>query len=132
MKNTMELIKLVESVLVPLKSSHGLKEIYHEIADDKKLYPHIIHTFDRVATLTDDRKKRNISLIIDIYDRQRPTKAVNDIADAVEELFDQKNLPQTDNLPTIFFVSKRHLPDEDKMIKHIQIEFEIQNYERNE
>lgn len=130
MKNTKELIKLVESMLKPLMTSHGVKEIFHDIADDKKLYPHIIHSFDRVQTLTDDREKRNISLIIDIYDNQRSTAVINDIADAVEELFDQKNLPQTDNLPTFYFQSKRPLPDEDKKIKHIQFEFEIQNYER--
>lgn len=114
-----------------LKTRFGIKEISYQLAQDESLFPHVVIDFDGIRTLSDDRNRRDIKLIVDCYDRGNSAVLVNNLADAIEDLLDQKNLPQNSTLPTIYFESSRFLPDEDKMIRHVQIVFTIQNYERN-
>ena len=130
MSNTKELKAKIRSRLENIKTIYSIKDIFYQLADDRKLYPHIVFSFDIFRALPDDRVKRNIDVIIDVYTRGTSTTQVDDMADAIEDLFDGKNLPQDDNLPTFYLTDRRPLPDEDKAIKHVQLNFELQNYER--
>lgn len=128
---TNELRSMIVSQLNNLRTGYGLNGIFYQIAQDEAMFPHIVFDFDNVRTMSDDRNRRDYKMIIDVFDKNNSTVLINNLADAIEELLDQKNLPQTGVLPTLFFESRRNIPDEDKMIKHIQIVLTIQNYERN-
>lgn len=54
----------------------------------------------------------------------------NDMADRVAESFAFANLPQEDILPTFYRFNRQNLPDEDKTIRRILLQFQIQTYER--
>lgn len=131
MSRTNELRAMIVSKLNDIRTQFDIKGIFYQLAQDKALFPHIVFDMDRTNTLSDDRNRRDINLIIDIYDKGNDTKKVHNIADAIEDLLDQVNEPGEQTLPTLYFNARRHLPDEDKLIKHIQLEFTIQNYERN-
>jgi len=131
MSKSNELRAMIVTKLNNIKTQYGINGIYYQIAQDEAMFPHIVFDLDRFTTLADDRNRRDINLIIDVYDKGNNTQKVHNIADAVEDLLDQANVPGTNTLPTLFFNARRHLPDEDKLIKHIQLEFTIQNYERN-
>lgn len=131
MSRSNDLRAMIVSKLNDIKTQFDIKEIYYQLAQDNALFPHVIFDMDRTLTLADDRNRRDINLIIDVYDKGNNTRKVHDIADAIEDVLDQANVPGDTNLPTLFFSARRHLPDEDRAIKHIQLEFTIQNYERN-
>lgn len=126
-----ELRAMIVAKLNDIKTEFGIKNVYYQIAQDDALYPHVVFDLERISTLSDDRNRRDITLYIDVWDRNKNTQNVHNIADAIEDVLDQLNEPQESNLPTLFFNARRHLPDEDKTLRHIQLEFVIQNYERN-
>lgn len=125
-----ELRMLVVSQLENLKTLYGVKEISFQIAQNDEMFPHIVFDTESTKMMGDDRFRHDVKLIIDVYDRGDSAVLVNNLADAVEDELDQKNLPQDGILPTIYLDSRRNLPDEDKKIRHIQIVFNVQNYER--
>ena len=129
MGRTNELRKLVMSLLgdANFKEEYGIKEIYHEIASDDKMYPHIVYSFDRINT--GDLYRHDLSLTIDIYDKANSAYLIEQIADDVEDMFNAENLPQDKILPTFYLESRIPIIDEDKKIKHRQIEVIVQNYE---
>lgn len=124
---TNNLRKLVRSMLGEVTDKHGIKEIYYELANDDKMYPHIIFSFDNINT--GDLYRHDLSLVIDIYDKADSAYLVEQIADDVEDMFNAINLPQETILPTFYLEARRSVPDEDKKIRHRQIEVIIQNYE---
>ena len=126
-----ELRAMIVAKLNDIKTEFGIKNVYYRTAQDDALYPHVVFDLERISTLSDDRNRRDITLYIDVWDRNKNTQNVHNIADAIEDVLDQLNEPQESNLPTLFFNARRHLPDEDKTLRHIQLEFVIQNYERN-
>ena len=129
MSRTNELRNLVKSMLGEweLNAEHGIKEVYYEIASDDKMYPHIVFSFDTINT--GDLYRHDLSLIIDIYDKADSAYLIEQIADDVEDMFNAENLPQDTVLPTFYLEARRQVPDEDKRIKHRQIEVTVQNYE---
>lgn len=129
MSRTNKLRKLVKSILgeSKFKAKHGIKEIYYELASDNKMYPHIVFSFDGINT--GDLYRHDLSLIIDIYDKSDSAYLVEQIADDVEDMFNAENLPQDTILPTFYLEARRPVIDEDKKIKHRQIEVIVQNYE---
>lgn len=110
------------------KSANGIKGISYEIIPDDVLYPHIVFSFDRVNQ--SDLFRDDVRLIIDIWDKSKAAANVENIADEVEELFNGLNNPQDNILPTFYIESRRTVLDEDKTIRHKQIEIIVQNYER--
>lgn len=124
---TNELRKLVRLLLGRFKDEHGIKEIYYELARDDKMYPHIVFSFDNINT--GDLYRHDLSLVIDIYDKSDSAYLVEQIADDVEDMFNALNLPQDTILPTFFLEARRSVLDEDKKIRHRQIDVIVQNYE---
>lgn len=123
---TNDLRKLIRNKLLELPESFGIKEVSYQIAENKEMYPHIVFSFDREENVD---KRSDYRLDIDVYDKGTPFN-VEDIADDIEEMFRQSNLPQATILPTFYAENRRRLPDEDKSIQHILLKFIIQNYER--
>ena len=96
--------------------------------EEKKLYPHIVFTFRRIDL--QDLSRQDYILEVDVWDKEKDTTRVDNLADSVENLLQAKNLPQEHILPTFYLIDRRNILDEDKNIKHRQIQFQIQNYER--
>lgn len=120
---TNDLKKLIQTKLKTVTSL-----VYHEIADEKALYPHIVFGFDRIDLA--DLSRQDYVLVVDVWDKGNSTTRVDDLADSVENLLQAENLPQENVLPTFYLMDERNVLDEDKSIKHKQIRFQIQNYER--
>jgi len=124
---TNSLRKLVKKMLGETTTEHGIKGVYYEFANDGEMYPHIVFGFDNINT--GDLCRHDLSLIIDIYDKSDSAYVVERIADDVEDMFNAVNLPQDTILPTFYLEARRPVPDEDKKIRHRQIEVIVQNYE---
>lgn len=120
---TNDLKKLVQTKLKTLTTN-----VYHELADKDAVYPHIVFTFRRIDL--QDLSRQDYILEVDVWDKEKDTTRVDNLADSVENLFQAKNLPQEHILPTFYLIDRRNILDEDKNIKHRQIQFQIQNYER--
>ena len=115
-------------LLVQSKLKTVAANVYHEIANEKALYPHIVFNFRRLDL--NDLSRQDYILEVDIWDKGDSSQRVDDLADTVENLLQAENLPQTNVLPTFYLIDRNNLPDENKEIKHQRIQFQIQNYER--
>jgi hypothetical protein len=67
-------------------------------------------------------------LEVDIWDRSLDSKTAEDIADQVEALFADANLPTPPIYPTFFRENRYTLDDPDKNLQHIQLRFLVQLY----
>lgn len=121
---TNDLKKLVQTQLKTVATN-----VYYEVADDKAVYPHLVFSFRRLDL--NDLSRQDYILQVDVWDRSNKTQVVDDLADGVENLLQAQNLPQTDILPTFYLIDRKMVEDEDKMIRHRQIQFQVQNYERS-
>lgn len=121
MSKTNDLRKLVQEKLI-----HITDRVYYKIADDKAIYPHIVHEIERVNFTAEHRD--DVSVVVDVW--AKSVSEANELADSVENVFNRENLPQDTILPTFFLESRVDVGDEDKSISHIQIAFTVQNYER--
>ena len=120
---TNALKKLVQTKLKTLTS-----QVSFEIADDKALYPHIVFDFRRLDL--GDLSRQDYILEVNIWDKSQNTVGIDTLADNVENLLQAQNLPQDHVLPTFYLIDRHNIEDSDKNIKHREIRFQIQNYER--
>lgn len=120
---TNDIKKLVQTQLETLTEN-----VYHEIANEKAVYPHIVFVLRRIDLM--DLSRQDYVLEINVWDRSNKTTNVDNLADLVEDLFQAENLPQDDILPTFYLMDRNTIEDEDKQIRHRQVRFQIQNYER--
>ena len=120
MSKTAELRKLVKEQLQTIQG-----ETYHREASNDASFPYKTFTLQSV-TFTDARD--DFDLCVDIWHRG-DWKVVEEIADQIEELFRNTNLPQETILPTFFRENRYNLDDPDKTLKHIQLRFIVQLYE---
>ena len=114
--------------LVQAKLKTLTANVYYEIANEKKMFPHIVFNFRRIDL--GDLWRQDYILEIDIWDKQDSSLQVDDLADQVENLLQAENLPQDNVLPTFYLIDRQNIPDENKEIKHQRVQFQIQNYER--
>lgn len=130
MSKTNEIRKLITSKLTneEFVKRYGIKSVSYENADDDKMFPHIVFTLENI-NLGDLSRRDNI-LMIDVWDKSDSANLAEDIADEIEEMFWAQNMPQDLILPTFFLENRRTVKDEDKKIRHKQLEISIQNYER--
>ena len=100
---------------------------YHRSAPKDAAFPYKTFSLSSVAfpnSLRDD-----FELEVDIWDRAKDWKAVEEIADQIEKLFNDANLPQPSIYPTFFRENRYNLDDPDKNLQHIQLRFLVQLYE---
>ena len=120
MSKTADLRKLVKEQLQTIQGN-----TYHREAPNDAAFPYKTFTLQSV-TFTDARD--DFDLCVDIWHRG-DWKVVEEIADQIEELFQNTNLPQETILPTFFRENRYNLEDPDKTLKHIQLRFVVQLYE---
>ncbi len=120
---TNDLKELVQAKLGTLDVS-----VYHEMAIDTAMYPHIVFSFERIEL--GDLSRQDYVLDVDLWDKTEDTTVVDDLADSVENLLQAENLPQDNVLPTFYLIDRKNILDPDKYIKHRLVRFQIQNYER--
>ena len=100
-------------------------ETHHRKAPADATYPYKTFTLSG-GTFTDARD--DLDLDVDIWDRSLDPKMVEDIADQVEALFADVNLPAPPIFPTFFRENRYTLDDPDKNLQHIQLRFRVQLY----
>ena len=119
-------------LLVQTKLKTVTAKVYHELADEDALYPHIVFNFRRIDL--SDLSRQDYILEVDVWDRltktNQNTQRIDNLADSVEKLFQAENLPQDYILPTFYLIDEQNVLDEDKQIRHRKIQFQVQNYER--
>lgn len=101
-------------------------KVYYRIAEDENLYPHITFEIRQIRKI--DEPKDEAAIDIEIWTKSEA--AANDMMDAVESVFNCRNDPQDDFLPTFFVEKITSVGDEDKSIIHKHIELSAQLYER--
>ena len=121
MAKTKELRKLAKEQMETVPGG-----TYHRIAPKDAAYPYKVFRLAR-ATFTDARD--DLELEVDIWDRSKDPKTAEDIADQVEDLFRDTNLPAPPIYPTFFRDARYTLEDPDKELQHIQLRFLVQLYE---
>jgi hypothetical protein len=101
--------------------------VYYVLADDDAMYPHIVFNLSRSAKY--DLARDDITLDVDIFTKDE--KEAQDLADAVEKMFNNLNDPQNNFLPTFFTERITNVIESDKSIRHKSVEITVQNYERS-
>ena len=99
---------------------------YHKSAPKDAAYPYKV--FNLSSTVFTDARD-DMELEVDVWDRSLDPKMVEDIADQVEALFRNANLPAPPIYPTFFRESRDPLDDPDKNLQRIQLRFLVQLYE---
>jgi len=123
MSRSNDLRKLVQSQLKTV-----CDKVYYRQADSDAMYPHIV--FKMRSINTGDLSRSDYILQIDVWDKSSSNLRVIDLADEVEDALKSKNLPQSGILPTFYTDNRTDVDDDDKSIKHIQIDIVVQLYER--
>lgn len=104
------------------------EEVYYLQAKENAMFPHCVFLLQSINT--GDLSRSDYYLQVDLWDKSSSSFNIEEMADKVEDLLKTKNLPQTDILPTIFTESRKAVIDDDKKIKHLQLAFTVQLYER--
>lgn len=102
---------------------------YHKTAIPNATYPYKTYLLESINYL--DSTRDDYDLVIDIWDRSPDQKAVEEIADQIEALFNVANLPRPPIYPTFFRDGRNNLEDPDKTLQHIQLHFIVQLYEED-
>lgn len=123
MNKTRLLRKLIKAQLQTVPG-----ETHHRKAPAEAAYPYKTFTLSG-GTFTDARD--DLDLDVDIWDRSRDPKTVEDIADRIETLFNDANLPAPPIYPTFFRENRYTLDDPDKDLQHIQLRFRVQLYKED-
>ena len=121
MGKTLLLRKLIKTQLQTVAGA-----TYHKKAPPDASYPYKTFTLSTTA-FTDARD--DMELEIDIWDRAPDAKTAEEIADQIEALFRNANLPTPPIYPTFFRDARYDLDDPDKNLQHIQLRFLVQLYE---
>lgn len=101
---------------------------YHKKAFPDSKYPY--KTF-RISSVTFTDARDDFLLEVDVWDMNtnEDPKVAEDIADQVETLFKDANLPAPPIYPTFYRDGRFPLDDPDKNMQHIQLRFLVQLYE---
>ena len=99
--------------------------VYHRHAPKDAPYPYKTFKLSSVSFM-DARDDQELE--VDVWDRSLDPKTAEDIADQIEDLFHDANLPAPPIYPTFFRESRQPLDDPDKNLQHILLRFLVQLY----
>mgnify|MGYP003295328876 CR=1 FL=1 len=122
MSKTTTLRKLIREKLQTVPG-----ESFHRTAPKDAAYPY--KTFTLASVAFPDSLRDDFELEVDLWDRANDWKNIEEIADQIEALFNDNNLPQPPIYPTFFRENRYSLDDPDKNLQHIQLRFQVQLYE---
>lgn len=122
---TNDLRKAVKAIIKPLMPTYGVKNIYFRRAKRNAIYPHIVITMP--TTDLSDFFRKDYVVDIDIYTRDEDL-ALN-IADDIEDVFNNLNAPEDSILPTFFVQTKIQVEDQDETITHEVVRLQCQLYD---
>lgn len=105
-------------------------ETYHRTAPKDAVYPY--KTYELTSVAFPNSLRDDFELTVDIWGRSSDWKPVEEIADQIERLFNDANLPEPPIYPTFFRENRYELEDPDKSLQHIQLRFLVQLYETEE
>jgi len=100
---------------------------YHRTAPKDAQMPYKVYTLSSVAF--PDSARDDFELEVDIWGRVADLKAVEKIADEIEQIFNDATLPSPPIYPTFFRENRYTLDDPDKTLTHIQLRHLVQLYE---
>ena len=124
MSKTKALRKLVNERLQTVPG-----ETYHRHAQSTATYPYKVF---RLTSVNFTEARDDLEMEIDVWDRSVDPKIAEDIADQIEKMFSNANLPNAPIFPTFFRENRQTLDDPDKTLHHIQLRFQVQLYEMEE
>lgn len=120
MNKTNALRKIIQSNIDSIVKS------YYRKAGKEKIFPHAVYDFENIDL--GDINRDDLILVVDLWDHGEDTTQIEDLADAIETIFNAANMPDEEVLPTFYRISRKPIDDEDKMIMHRQLKFQVQNY----
>lgn len=106
---------------------HPIITCYYRRADKEASYPYAVYSFENIDL--GDIYRDDLILIVDIWGNGLDTAPIEEITDRIEVMFNAANLPGEEVLPTFYRIQRIPIDDEDEMIIHRQLKFQIQNYE---
>lgn len=106
---------------------HPIITCYYRKANNAEKYPYAIYNFENIDL--GDIFRDDLILIVDVWGYGLDTDPIEEITDRIEAIFNAANLPGEEVLPTFYRVQRKPIDDEDEMIIHRQLKFQIQNYE---
>lgn len=113
--------------LIKTKLSTLCNNVYYFLADENSMFPHLVFNLARQTKY--DFARDDITLDVEVFTKSE-AEAQN-LADAIETMFNNLNDPQEELLPTFFVERITQVAESDKDIRHKSIEITIQNYERS-
>lgn len=122
MSKTKELRKQITSLLNTVSG-----ETYFQFAPEDAIYPYKVYDLHPVAI---DKAKDNYDLVVDVWSLREGTDQIDidDLCDEIEEIFNSVHIPNGNNHPTFFRLSRNPIDDSDHHLRRVQLSFEIQNY----
>lgn len=103
---------------------------YHRKAPADAGYPYKTFRLSSVAFPNTDRD--DLELEVDLWDRAPDPKALEDIADQIEAIFNGQIYPAPPIYPAFYRENRYDLDDPDKTLQHIQLRFLVQLHETEE
>lgn len=116
---------LIETRLNSIKTTYGIADIGYRLASDQKVYPHVVWEFTDITPA--DMGRSDVLIDIDVWGKDEVT--VFEIMEAIRELFQFKNLPNEQILPTFYDQSSGTVEDTDKTLIHGIVRMQCQVYE---
>lgn len=113
--------------LIKTKLSTLCNNVYYFLADENAMFPHLVFNLARQTKY--DFARDDVTLDVEVFTKSE-AEAQN-LADAIETMFNNLNDPQEELLPTFFVERITQVAESDKDIRHKSIEITIQNYERS-
>lgn len=101
------------------------ERVYHEQAPINAIFPYIVF---EVTTGFKNGERDDLTLIIDIWDRNQSSMEIEDLTDKIDNLFHNENLPTNEVLPTFFRENRLKVEDPDKTLKRRQLRYSVQTY----
>ena len=112
--------------LVTTKLKTVCDDVYFEMADEHSMYPHIVFDYNRANSF-----QNTLDVNIDIWDKNESAVAIENLTDAVEELFNNINSPQDTIIPTFYVEDRVIVPDPDKKLRRRRVKLSVNFYERS-